>query len=192
VGPPFGGINRVNVLGDYRRYLFARPITFAFRAIHVGRYGNGAEDQRLYPMYVGDPQLVRGYEFDNFSQSECAGATSPNSCPAFDRLIGSRIAVTNFEIRVPLLGTDQLGLINFPYVATEIAPFVDAGVAWTSNESPSIEFARHATGRVPVFSAGLSARMNILGYLVLEAYYAYPFQRPEKGGHFGFQIAPGW
>jgi outer membrane protein assembly factor BamA len=91
-----------------------------------------------------------------------------------------------------LLGTEQLGLINFPYVATEISPFVDAGVAWTSNQSPTIEFARNATGRVPVFSTGISARMNILGYLVLEAYYAYPFQRPEKGGHFGFQIAPGW
>jgi Tol biopolymer transport system component len=192
VGPNFGGINFVNVLGDYRRYFFARPITFAFRGVHVGRYGNGSEDQRLYPMYVGDPQLVRGYEFDNFRQQECIGGSTPSSCPAFDRLIGSRIAVANFEIRIPLLGTEQLGLINFPYVATEISPFVDAGVAWTSNQSPTIEFARNATGRVPVFSTGISARMNILGYLVLEAYYAYPFQRPEKGGHFGFQIAPGW
>ena len=192
VGPTFGGISMINVLADYRRYFFLRPITIAFRGVHVGRYGNGAEDQRLYPMYVGDPQLVRGYEFSSFSQTECAGATSPNSCPAFDRLIGSRVGVANFEIRIPLLGTDQLGLINFPYVATEIAPFVDAGVAWTSDQSPSIEFARHSNGRVPVFSAGLSARMNILGYLVLEAYSAYPFQRPEKGGHFGFQIGPGW
>lgn len=192
VGPSFGGINMVNVLADYRRYLFLRPITFAVRGVHVGRYGSGAEDQRLFPLYVGDPQLVRGYEFDNFTQSECRGATTPNTCPAFDRLIGSRIAVANFEIRIPLLGNDQLGLINMPYVATEIAPFVDAGVAWNSNESPTIEFSRTATGRVPVVSAGVSARMNILGYLVLEAYYAYPFQRPEKGGHFGFQIAPGW
>jgi Periplasmic component of the Tol biopolymer transport system len=189
-GPIFGGINLINVLGDYRRYFFARPITFAFRAVHVGRYGSGAE--RLYPMYVGDPQLVRGYEFGNINNSECVGGNSPTACPVFDRLLGSRIGVANFEIRVPLLGTSQLGLINFPYVATEIAPFVDAGVAWTSDQSPTIEFARHSTGRVPVFSAGLSARMNILGYLVLEAYYAYPFQRPDKGGHFGFQIAPGW
>src|SRR5690606_32709146 len=136
--------------------------------------------QRLYPMYVGDPQLVRGYEFDNFRQQECFGASSSSTCPAFDRLIGSRIGVANFEIRIPLLGTEQLGLINFPYVATEIAPFVDAGVAWTADQSPTIEFARRSTGRVPVFSTGLSARMNILGYLVLEAYYAYPFQRPDK------------
>jgi hypothetical protein len=34
--------------------------------------------------------------------------------------------------------------------------------------------------------------MNILGYMVLEAYYAYPFQRPEKGAHFGFVLSPGW
>lgn len=189
-GPTFGDINFLNVLADYRRYFFARPITFAFRGVHVGRYGSGAD--RIYPIYVGDPQLVRGYEPDNFSQAECGNRTSTSACPVVDRLFGSRIAVANFEIRVPLLGTEQLGLINFPYVATEIAPFVDAGVAWTANESPNIEFARHANGRVPVFSAGLSARMNILGYLVLEAYYAYPFQRPEKGGHFGFQIAPGW
>ena len=29
-------------------------------------------------------------------------------------------------------------------------------------------------------------------YVVLEAYYAYPFQRPQKGWHFGFNLAPGW
>jgi outer membrane protein assembly factor BamA len=143
-------------------------------------------------MYVGDPQLVRGYEPDNFAQAECADASTANACPVFDRLLGSRIAVSNFEIRIPLLGTDQLGLINFPYVATEIAPFVDAGVAWTANENPDLTFERRSSGRIPVFSTGISARMNILGYLVLEAYYAYPFQRPDKGGHFGFQIAPGW
>jgi hypothetical protein len=189
-GPIFGGINLISVLGDYRRYFFARPITFAFRAVHVGRYGSGAD--RLYPMYIGDPQLVRGYEYDNIDQSECVGGSSPSACPVYDRLLGSRIAVANFEVRIPLLGTSQLGLINFPYVATEIAPFVDAGVAWTADSSATLEFARRTGARVPVFSAGLSARMNILGYLVLEAYYAYPFQRPDKGGHFGFQIAPGW
>jgi hypothetical protein len=32
----------------------------------------------------------------------------------------------------------------------------------------------------------------VLGYLVFEAYYAYPWQRPEKGGHFGFVLSPGW
>ena len=37
--------------------------------------------------------------------------------------------------------------------------------------------------------SGVAARMNVLGFMILEAYYAYPFQRPEKGPHFGFQVA---
>jgi len=41
-------------------------------------------------------------------------------------------------------------------------------------------------------SVGASARVNVLGYLVAEIYYAYPFQRPERGAHFGFNLQPGW
>jgi Tol biopolymer transport system component len=191
--PTFGDLQLQTVLGDYRRYFLASPFTFAFRAVHVGRYGRDAEDGRLFPLFIGDQQLVRGYEASNFDgTTECGNATSSGACPAFDRLIGSRIAVANFEIRVPLFGTDQLGLINFPYLPTEIAPFFDAGVAWNKGESPNLEFVTNTARRVPVFSAGLSARVNLLGYAVLEFYYAYPFQRPDKGGHFGFQIAPGW
>ncbi|HEX2716369.1 MAG TPA: hypothetical protein VHM67_01750, partial [Gemmatimonadaceae bacterium] len=52
--------------------------------------------------------------------------------------------------------------------------------------------ARGATAQVPVASAGVSTRINLFGYLIGEIYYAYPFQRPDKGGHFGFQLAPGW
>jgi hypothetical protein len=32
----------------------------------------------------------------------------------------------------------------------------------------------------------------VLGYLVFEAYYAYPFQRQGRGAHFGFVLSPGW
>jgi hypothetical protein len=31
-----------------------------------------------------------------------------------------------------------------------------------------------------------------MGFAVLEMFYAYPFQRPHKGFHFGFNLAPGW
>ena len=30
------------------------------------------------------------------------------------------------------------------------------------------------------------------GFMILEADYAYPWQRPEKGWHWGFNLAPGW
>ncbi|MGE5290784.1 MAG: hypothetical protein ACM3ML_27045, partial [Micromonosporaceae bacterium] len=58
--------------------------------------------------------------------------------------------------------------------------------------SPKLVFARNTTDRVPVISTGITARFNVLGYLVAEVYYAYPFQRPGKGAHFGFNISPGW
>lgn len=110
----------------------------------------------------------------------------------FDRLIGSKMAVGNVELRIPFTGTDQLGLINFPYLATEISPFVDAGVAWTSADQPNIEFSTTSQGRVPIFSTGVSMRMNVLGYLVAEVWYAHPFQRPNAKNQWGFQLTPGW
>ena len=95
-------------------------------------------------------------------------------------------------VDVPLFGTDQLGLIDFPYIPTELSFFGDAGIAWTSTESAEIDFDRRTTDRVPVFSVGSSLRFNVLGRLVLEVYYAHPFQRPDVGGQWGFQVAPGW
>jgi hypothetical protein len=191
VDPTFGQLQLQNVLADYRRYLFMRPVTFAFRGVHYARYGRDADANLLFPLFLGDQALVRGYEYSSFSGSECTGGTA-GTCPVFDRLIGSKLAVVNAELRIPLLGSQQFGLINFPYLPTEISPFFDAGVAWTGSQSPTLEFARNSLARVPVFSTGVSARVNLLGYAVLEFYYVYPFQRPNEGWHFGFQVAPGW
>jgi hypothetical protein len=46
--------------------------------------------------------------------------------------------------------------------------------------------------RIPVFSTGVSFRFNLMGYAILEAYAAHPFQRPKKNWVWGFQLAPGW
>ncbi|MGQ0816196.1 MAG: peptidase S9, partial [Gemmatimonadota bacterium] len=203
LSPTFGTLQYQTGLIDYRRYLFAQPISFAFRGMHYGRYGKDGDNNRLNPLFIGYETFVRGYSVESFDATECG---SGSDCPAFDRLIGSRIAIANFEVRIPLFGVPGLGLINMPFLPTEIAPFVDAGLAWWGSgaaftgedgaperpDRPRLAFDRNATDRVPVFSTGVSARMNILGYIILEAYYAYPFQRPEKGAHFGFNIAPGW
>ena len=44
----------------------------------------------------------------------------------------------------------------------------------------------------PVTSAGVSARVNLLGALVVEAYWAVPFEDQLRDTYFGLQIAPGW
>jgi len=194
VAPAFGQINFTTLLGDYRRYYFVQPFTFALRGLYYGRFGKDADNGRLSPLYLGQETLVRGYDLVNdFAPEDCT-VTSDSDCPEFERLIGSRIGVASAEIRFPLFGVREYGLINFPYLPTEIAPFFDAGVAWSGSEngSPRFAFDRNATDRVPVFSTGVSARMNVLGYLVFEAYYAYPFQRQGRGAHFGFVLSPGW
>jgi len=196
VSPAIGQLNFTSLLGDYRRYFFAQPVTFAFRGLYYGRFGSDADDpQKLSPLYLGQETLIRGYDANNFGPNECTPVNSTatqSGCAEIDRLLGSKIGVINAEMRLPLFGIREFGLINFPFLPTDIAPFFDVGVAWAKGDSPSFEFNRTTAKRVPVFSTGISARMNVLGYLVFEAYYAYPWQRPEKGGHFGFVLSPGW
>ena len=55
---------------------------------------------------------MHGYDSGSFTSDECGGSSGP--CPAFDRLFGSRIAVANLELRLPLLGA--LGVIPSPQV----------------------------------------------------------------------------
>jgi hypothetical protein len=195
VDPTFGNLLYTTVLADYRRYLFANPVTFAFRLTHYGRYGRDAEDSTtLFPLYVGDPYFIRGYDYNTININECKGPTVANGgCPVLDRLFGSKIAAANFEIRFPLTGVAQYGLINFPYLPIDVAPFFDAGVAWYNHDTPVFKFSENSSQRIPVFSSGISTRINVLGYIVAEVFWAYPFQRPmQKSGIWGFQILPGW
>jgi len=74
--------------------------TLAVRAIHYGRYGGSGEDPRLYPLYLGYPTLVRGYDVYTFEAGECV-PNAASQCPAFDRLLGSRLLVGDVNFRFP-------------------------------------------------------------------------------------------
>ena len=190
------------VTADWRRYFSpTKNLTIGLRTLHYGRYGLTREESSsdgfgmLRPLFLGYETFIRGYAYESFSASECSPPGSSDSggtCMAFNRLQGQQLAVANLEFRIPLVGVEQYGLINFQFVPIELVAFADAGLAWDSDNPPVLEFSRSGYERVPVFSTGLSARANILGFLILEAYYAYPWQRPQKGWHWGFNIAPGW
>jgi hypothetical protein len=190
VDPTIGSLRWESLLADYRRYYFFKPVTVAWRALHYGRYGSDSDSPSLTPLFLGYETLVRGYSEGSFTSDECA--SSGAACPVFDRLVGSRVAVASLEVRVPVVGSRDLGLIHFPLVPIELAGFADGGVAWSKGDPPVFRFARDTDQRVPVFSAGLTTRVNVLGAVVVEVFYVYPFQRPGKGGMFGYQIAPGW
>lgn len=191
VEPTTGSLSYVTALADYRRYFYAQPFTFAFRALHSARYFGDAESSRLTPNFIGQETLVRGYNSSSFNSGECTRAIG-GGCAEFQRLIGSKIGVANFEIRLPVLGAEPLALFKTRTIPTTFAPFFDAGVAWTSNDLPELRWDTRSSERIPVFSAGASVRVNLFGYLVTEFYYAFPFQRPETTGTFGFSISPGW
>jgi Tol biopolymer transport system component len=211
VTPNFGSRNFVSVLADYRRYFFMEPVTVAFRALHQGNYGaqpdnvlSGQVESSFVRETLGDPYqlgFVRGYAFSSiFEEPQCGGSLQPGSCEVLGRLLGTRMGVASAEVRLPFLGTDQLGLFNFPYLPTEIVAFGDAGIAWTSEDLRDFTFTNSSIQQSngfgtsparPVFSVGVSARVNLLGALVFETFYARTFQRANDWD-FGVLLRPGW
>ena len=181
-----GSLNYSGVLGDFRTYLMpVRPVTFAFRGMFYGRYGGDAEDQRLPTLFLGYSGLVRGYDPASFEAGEC-GITTDGSCPAFDRLIGSRVALMNAEMRVPLwslFGGDNF----YGPLPVEMALFGDAGVAWGRGSRPTF-----ADGdREIVSSIGAALRANVFGFAVVEIDYVKPLNR-DRGWLWQFSLRPGF
>jgi hypothetical protein len=190
VTPTVGSLSYLGVLADYRKYFMpARPFTIAARVLHYGRYGSGGEDQRLQPLFLGYPGLVRGYTFGSFDASECnPTAADPNSCPVFDQLLGSRMLVGNLELRFPLLGALGLGRGYYGAFPVDFIVFGDGGLAWDTNNEPSFA----GGDRKPVFSAGAGLRINLLGFAVAEVNMVHPFDRPGKGVVWEFNLQPGF
>jgi Tol biopolymer transport system component len=80
VAPVVGTIDYVGELVDFRKYIQpVAPYTLAGRVMHFGRYGNGGEDPRIYPLFIGYQQLIRGYENTSFSGGECQDDVNDNS-----------------------------------------------------------------------------------------------------------------
>jgi len=189
VTPTVGSLTTTGVLADYRRYFMPAPLyTVAARVLHYGRYGGNSEDPRLFPLSIGYPNLVRGYDINSITFDECR-PTATSDCPAFDRLVGSRILVGNLELRFPLLRPFRS--VNsgvYGPVPVEVGLFLDGGVAWDQGRRLS-PFDRENGG---VGSAGLTLRTNLLGFAVAQFDFAHPFQRPGKGWVFQFNLAPGF
>ncbi len=192
----YGTVNFQTLTADYRRYFNnGGPATLAVRGLHLGRYGDikRLDEKQLGPYFLGYETLIRGYAFDSFDQNrECSVRNTGATCPEIDRLFGHRLGVVNMELRVPLTGIEEFGMINFPYVPIELTAFTDVGYAWDSERPGELTWSRNSAQRIPLVASGFSARFNVLGFLILEGYYAYPWQRPEKGWHWGFHVAPGW
>jgi len=187
VSQMFGDLQFATVTTDLSHYIMPfQPVTFAGRVLHVGRYGASGEDGRLFPLFLGYPSLVRGYEARTFDARECS-MTANGSCPEFDRLVGSRILVLNGEVRAPAFGLFK-GRLEYGPLPVDLIAFYDAGLAWTSAE-PSV-----LTGgdRRWVTSVGVGARFNLFGILIGEVDLVKALNRPNRGVTFLFAFKSGF
>jgi Tol biopolymer transport system component len=187
VSPVLGTVNYTGALLDFRQYVMPlRPLTLAGRVLHYGRYGSGGEDPRLGALFVGYPSLIRGYDTGSFSAAEC-GSGQGGRCPVYDQLLGSRLLVANVEARLPLLALFGVRNLYGP-LPIEIGGFFDAGVAWDSTTKPTL----FGGDRDFVRSVGATARVNLLGFAVLQVDYAKPLDRPGRKAFFQFNLLSGF
>lgn len=186
----FGRMQLTTAYADYRQYFFAKPFSFAFRAMHYGRYGKNANNNLFYPLFLGYPGMVRGYNSRTLYDSDMFREDEN----LINMLIGSRIALASAEIRMPLTGPRRLALIQSGLLFSEAALFFDGGLAWDSQSMPTLDPADMINGkRFPVFSTGASIRINLFGAMVLEPYYAFPFiHKGISKGVWGLNFMPGW
>ena len=77
--------------------------TIAARVLHYGRYGSGAEDPRLTPLYIGYPGTRAGVRLQLVRPRRLHAERARVRAREFDRLLGSRMLVGNLEFRFPLL-----------------------------------------------------------------------------------------
>lgn len=195
----FGTYNFTALNIDLRKYHRFKPITLAARVYSYMRMGEDSD--RLYNIYIGYPYMVRGFESNTFG---------PNSKIGYNDLSGSRMVVGNFEVRLPFTGPEQLAVLPSGFLFSDLNFFIDGGLAWRSNSTIKWNktdedlITETVNGRtyssydpsvtMPVFSAGVSLRVNLFGAMILEPYYAIQLNNPtrEKFGTFGLNFAPGW
>ena len=191
VGTTLGSLKYSTFLLDFRRYvMFVRPVTFAVRALHFGRFGEDSDHPQLAQLYAGTQDLVHGYELNSFDYQDHATCDTPTpdpGCNIFTNLRGSRLAVLNLEVRAPLLGLFT-GEVEYGRVPIEVAAFFDAGLAWSRLDGPKML----GGNRQIVRSAGVAARVNAFGIMIVEVAASRPFDRGYAGWQFQIGFRQGF
>jgi len=161
-----------------------KPVSLAFRALHYSTLG--PDSKSFYPILIGDMGLIHGYGYGRLNEFQEKEIIDPNL------LFGSKIIVSNFEVRLPFTGPERLALIKSSALFSELAWFFDAGVAFYDYKDLG---EKQGDGTTPltkvVYSTGISARVNVFGALIVEPFYAWPLLKGAKG-KFGVFLVPGW
>ncbi len=200
----FGEIDMYSATADYRKYFFLKPFSIAFRGAHYGRYGKDAFNDLFYPLFLGYPGYMRGFDFNGLQNISNFDDTFNSN-----DIQGTKMLLGGLELKVPFTGPERLALISSGYFFTELNWFIDAGITWNDGDNFFLEYnpsplpsGNSDTGtfqesgpsnRFPVFSTGPSVRINLFGAIILEPYYAIPFTFGQRfPGVWGLSFWPGW
>ncbi|MFC3809869.1 tolB protein precursor [Lacihabitans lacunae] len=191
----FGTSSYTSVLADYRKYTYAKPVTIATRFLYNGRLNPTNLDvlNQINPLYLGFPWNMHGFWG--------RALTNQQGTISQENLQGDQMLVGNFEVRLPFTGPEKLALIKFNYLPSDLNFFVDAGLVWSKSNKIGETNAITSFGAnnfnfktSPIVTTGLSLRVNVLGYVILEPYVALPFYNSKKQAlvsGLNFMIA-GW
>jgi hypothetical protein len=203
----FGADDFWSIIADYRKYFWMKPFSFAIRGTGISRFEKVVNS--VFPYYIGNMGFVRGY--GSIISTEIIDELGLD----FNQLLGSKMGVASFEVRVPFTGPKQLALIGSNFLLSDLMVFVDAGVAFDefkhlSEGEELYTVVRDADGNVvinpvtgqPVYavqnlkptiakSIGFGARVNLFGAFIIEPYFARQLQ--DRGRWtFGLNLVPGW
>ncbi len=190
-----GNLRFTNFLADYRRYdpVVFNTLTFATRVFFDATTGRDAD---LFPIYVGTPDFVRGYDqasyYGGYTCDAPLGASSiyANSC-ATTQLVGTRAAVVNEELRFPIIRRFDLGPLPIGLPPVDGMFFYDAGAAWYPGQSLSLSRPKvydPNTQRYFLRSYGLGLRVNLFNLAVLRWDLAKPLDRVNNKFNWTFSL----
>jgi outer membrane protein assembly factor BamA len=172
-------------------------------------------------LYVGYPFLIRGYESQTFYNNSNSSPTNgftidqlsgsriavgsfevrlPFTGPEKLAMFPSKFLFSDlnlfFDAGLAWNAGNQVKLFQLSPDQTGVAAVTDASgnvVIDKSTGKPVTQPVYDTNQRVPALSAGISLRVNVFGYFILEPYYAYPFNRTDVSKPvFGLGFTPGW
>ncbi|GAC1649224.1 MAG: DPP IV N-terminal domain-containing protein [Gemmatimonadaceae bacterium] len=179
-------------LADYRRY---DPIIFSYLTFATRVYAHikTGPDEGKIPSYIGRPEFVRGYDRENFTVYNCAGLGATGDACNATKLLGSRVALANAELRFPVIRRLDLGLIPITLPPVDGLFFFDAGLAWYAGQrvlGQAPASGDNADTRYPLRSYGFGLRANLFNFAILRWDYAKPLDSPGQRPFWVWSLGP--
>jgi Tol biopolymer transport system component len=187
VAPSLGTLPHTTVFADYRQYIMpVRPLTVAFRLQHTSRYGPAADDPRLIPLALSLQHELRGYRSRSLAAARCR-AVAATRCSVVEELAGSRVTITNLEVRFPLRGLFS-GQLEYGRLPMEGFVFSDAGlIGMKSDVDDAVQ-----PSQTLLRSVGTGIRINAMGLMIFEVAAVRTFDRPGHTWDWVMNVRPGF